>query len=166
MKTSFKIGFSRSNGRFPIYSTLIRIAEKRPYSHAYVRMDDRYTGRDVIFQASSTMVNRCNIDIFRAHNRIIKEYVIDCTEEEFKEIWTWLSDKLGLDYSRTQIMWISIKKLLRISGKSDNGDREFICSELAAKALRIKGISLPRRTDEITPSDLDKILEGLGFRLA
>jgi len=162
---SYRIGFSRSALAVPWLSDLIRKIEKRPYSHAYVRMTDPYNARDVVFQATGAGVNKCNFDIFTGHNLPVKEYEINCTEAEFKEIWTWLSDKLGIPYSRMQIFWIFVKKVFRVSGKTRNGDGEFICSELAAKTLKIKGIQLPKYEDEITPSDLDKLLQSYGFSL-
>jgi len=161
----YRIGFSRSAVSFPIVSDLIRKIEKRPYSHAYVRMVDPYIGSDIIFQASGKIVNRCNYDIFQTHSRTVKEYEIECSDEEFKETYTWLSAQLGKPYSRTQMFWLSVKKLFHVSGKVDNGDSEFVCSELAAKALKIKRIILPPQEDEITPSDLDSILESHGFML-
>lgn len=161
----YAIGFSRSVVSFPIVSDLIRKIEKRPYSHAYVRMVDPYTGRDIVFQASGKSVNRCNYEVFQTHSQTVKEYEIECSDVEFKETYTWLSDQLGKPYSRAQMFWLLIKKAFHVSGKVNNGDAEYVCSELAAKVLKIKRIPLPKFEDEITPSDLDRILESHGFPL-
>jgi hypothetical protein len=152
------IGFSRAKSSWMIGSEAIELAEKRPFSHVYIRLTDAMSGFEMVFQASNGMVNTVMFEAFKQTNIVVKEYSISCTGAQYTDVHTFLLNNLGIPYSYVQILMISIKKLLGIKLNIHNGTNAEICSELGARVCKILGISISEDLDFTTPSDLDKIL--------
>jgi hypothetical protein len=160
--TNIVIGFSRAKSQFKIGSVFIKNVEKRDFSHVYIKYKDSLTDLNIISQASHGLVNEMLEDVFLEHNIIVKEYILDATQEQFISIITFLRKNLGKPYSFTQLFWIGLKKLLRLElNKHNNADNSFICSELAANVCKIYGLDIPGNLDYITPSDLNELLENI-----
>ena len=53
------------------------------------------TGEYVIFQASKEMVNLYNKSIFSAANASLKEYELECSDEQYKTLWAFVIANLG-----------------------------------------------------------------------
>jgi len=159
-------GFSRSKHIWAVGSKIIAESEKQPFSHAYIRYLCPITGENMIFQASRGLVNCSHIDNFLVDNLIVKEYEFDCSTEQFAEFYRFKVKALGKKYSKKQILWLCIKKLLhvhtwpnKIYDVIKNGESESICSETAALVCIILGIHIENnQLDQFSPSDLDKIL--------
>lgn len=159
-------GFSRGNG---VFSKVIQVGEARAYSHAYIRYECPISGVMMVFQASKGLVNCFNYDIFKQSNSIIKEHEIQCSSEQFKAFYKFKCESLGKKYSYKQILWFTLKKLFQVSSWSKdaysfikNGNKEYICSEIAAIVCTILGIHLDlTQIDQISPSDLDTILSNI-----
>lgn len=146
-------GFSRPQKELPL-SILIQLVEKRPFSHAYVRLIDP-TGLNVVFQASGLVVNLVSFANFQAVEVIVEEYELDVTDDQYKELWTYIISKLGTSYSITQLFSILLNKLTGLK-IYDNGATKEVCSELAARTLTFLGKSVPGDLDYETPSDFNK----------
>lgn len=153
------IGFSKSLSPWKIGSKAIQEGEKRNYSHVYIRYSDPTTNVNLICQASHGLVNEMATDIFLTHNVIVKEYNIKLNFTEFVEILTFLRKNLGKPYSKLQLVFIGIKKLLHFEVRVSNNDSSFICSELAGRVCQILGIEIKDKLDYVTPSDIDFLLE-------
>lgn len=168
--------FSRSQKPFAIGGWFIAEAEKRPYSHTAILYKCPISGELMIFQASLGMVNCFNYEIFKEKNKVIKKYRLDCSPEKFIEFYSFKQKRLGRAYSKVQLLWIALNKLFQVkSWPSElyslvtNGEKSFICSEIAAISCMILNIDLStalknKELDFITPSDLDKILEDAGLK--
>jgi hypothetical protein len=152
------IGFSTSRSAWAIGSTAIRVAEKRDYSHSYVRFESPLTGVDTVVQASHGFINQQSFAIFNQKNVVVKEYTFDITFEDFKKLKKYMDENMGKPYSYLQIFFLAIKKLFRIEFDAQNKDHEFICSEFAARILEVLGIVNTSKQDLITPSDLEKMI--------
>lgn len=162
MDYSFIVGFSKAKSWTKIGSTIIRQAEKREFSHAFILYKDPITEVNIVSQASHGYVNEMNYDIFKKENDIIKLYKIKCSEQQFLEILKFIKTHLGVKYSKFQIYMIAIKKLLRLNNIDDfNKTMEFICSEWTAYICKIAEIKVPCRLDTFTPSDMDRLLDDL-----
>ncbi len=166
------IGFSRRN-KFAIGSWLIAESEKRPYSHAYIRFRLPEVNEEMIFQASKGSVNLIHIDRFKEHNIIVKEYDIIIDRSIFFKFYKFVAQNLGKKYSKSQILWLTLAKLLqikkwpsRIYDIIKNGESEEICSELALRVFELLGYRLPENVDveQFTPSDLDELLSSRGLK--
>lgn len=159
------VGFSRAKESWKIGSKVIATSEKRPYSHAYIRIKDSVTGIELVYQASLGMVNAYNYKLFKEHNIVVEEYNISIDDFKKVEILTFLQTNLGKPYSKAQILFLTLKKLFKFEVRYQNNDQEFICSELA---IRIIQIVMPEtkisNVDYYTPSDLNKLINELGIQ--
>lgn len=168
--------FSRSQKPLAIGGWAIAESEKRPYSHTAILYKCPITGEMMIFQASLGMVNCFNYEIFKEKNKVIKKYKLDCSFEKFVEFYTFKQKRLGRAYSKAQLVWIAVNKLFQLKSWPGelyklvtNGEKSFICSEIAAISCMILNIQLSdvlknKPLDFITPSDLDRILEDAGLQ--
>lgn len=158
------IGFSRAKDSWKLGSKIIAESEKRDYSHAYIKIIDLVTEVPLVYQASLGMVNVYNYDLFLEQNVVVEEYVIRASQTQYKEILTFLHKNLGKPYSRTQVLMLSIKKLLRFEVDYKNGDESFIYSELAARIiLMVMPDENVNNLDYYTPSDLNKLVNELNI---
>lgn len=160
MKT-LTVGFSRSKSPWKVGSQAIQISEKRNFSHAYIRYECLLTQVQIVAQASHGFVNEMNYDIFQEHNIVCEEYVLECSDEHFIDVIKFIRKNLGVDYSKMQIFFLAIKKLLRFEVKEYNKDKEFICSEFAARICQIAGVTVPSYLDYFTPSDLNTLIKDI-----
>lgn len=160
MKT-ITIGFSRAKSDWLIGSKIIQLVEKRPYSHCIIIYKDPILNKDMVFQASHGMVNHISYFNFSDINLTIKTYELEFNDNEFNTFYEFMFNKLGIPYGRLELIGIGIKKLFHLESPFHDGLQTEICSELAARVCKLKGIEIPINLDEITPSDLDTILGGL-----
>lgn len=157
------IGFSKAKSIFKVGSTAIQLAEKREYSHAYIRYYSEEKQCDMVAQASHGYVNEISFENFKKSNTVIKEYCMAVTPSQFKAVMFFIGSKLGTVYSKMQIVLIAIKKILLFEIKQYNKDKYFICSEFAGIVCRILGVKMPDNLDYCTPSDLDTLLSSFGI---
>ena len=155
------IGFSKPTGSFEPFAWLIQFVEARPYDHVYIRIQDPKDGTWMIFQASSTMVNLKSAKIFFDKNTSLKEYEIDCTDEQISSLWKFIDANLGIPYSLIEDFGILLMKLFQLKTQpfSQGMSAEF-CSKLGAKICLQLGIEMPVDADQIDPTALDSILAG------
>lgn len=152
------IGFSRAKSAWAIGSTAIAAAEKRDYSHVYVRSYDAETSLQMVYQASHGYVNSMTLDNFIVDNIIAKEYRLETTITQYTDIMRFMKSNLGVPYSRLQLCLIAIKKLFHFEVNIRNGDSAEICSEFGARVVQLDGINVGTDLDFMTPSDIDRIL--------
>jgi hypothetical protein len=154
---SIIIGFSRSMSPYRIGSKLIQIAENRPFSHAYFRYTCPMSGKEIVNQASHGYINEMEYEIFKEDNIVVEEYQLDCSDQEYKDLLTFLRSNLGRKYSQKQIFVIGVMKVLGIKKNIYvDGDQMDICSEWVAKGAKLISYitQLPAILDTYTPSDL------------
>jgi len=155
------IGFSRASSMWKLGSAAIQLAEKRNFSHVYIRYICPITQVDIIAQASKGYVNEINVAHFLEHNVIVEEYKLDCSSKQFNDVLLFIKQHLGVKYSQLQILVIAIKKLFNFSIPIDNKDMGFICSEFAARVCQIHGIRTPSYLEDYTPSDLNTLIKDI-----
>lgn len=152
------IGFSKPTGTFEPFAWLIQWIEARPFDHAYVRLPEPMTGEYVIFQASKEMVNLYNKSIFSAANASLKEYELECSDEQYKTLWAFVIANLGVPYSLKEDLGILLMKIFRIKQPFNDGNSVEFCSKLGAIVCQMLGVKLPEDPGSIDPSALDLIL--------
>lgn len=143
-----------------IFGRAIEAIEKRPFSHAFVIYKDPILGTEMVFQASHGIVHNCEYIKLKEHNNVIHTYSLDFTESEFYEFYTFMISKLGIPYAWKQIVGIFICKILSCRNFFEDSLATEFCSQLAAQVCRIKNLPIPDKTNTITPSDLNEILQG------
>lgn len=125
------IGCSKN---FKIGSKLIRCWLNTKYSHVYVRWYLSNQEREIVYQASHGMVHFQNFENFKTDNKIVKEFELDLTDEQFKKFSQKCIDLSGQPYSTLELIQIVLCDLTngKLHAKDQNG---YICSELMAELL-------------------------------
>jgi len=158
------IGASKSNY---IASWLIRQYIKKSYNHIYVRYKDPFTEQDIISESSHGEAHKILISKWYLKNRIVEEYVIDCTEIRFKSILSKINERLQASYSELNIIGIIIydfgeklnsNLIKNTANLFKDGASSTICSESVAFTLRLFGVQFKRPLDFVRP---DHIIERL-----
>lgn len=157
------IGLSGPTSKFAPFAWAIKAVEKRPYDHVYVRFQEPMNNQWMIFQASKAMVNMFSVPWFLHSNEIIKEYEIECTEDQHRELWQFAMNNLGVPYSVKQIIGIFLRKLFHVKQAFPDGAAAEVCAELVARACIMLGMNPAEDPDVITPSDIDEFLGSLSL---
>lgn len=157
------IGFSRPRSKFLIISWLIRAVERTNYSHVYIRWKSDWLDRDIVYEASGTMVHFLEGKRFDKKAECVHLFKVDCSDEARKKIIQFAMDNAGASYGIKQLLGIGIVKLMRIFGKDiknpfSDGKSTWVCSELAGEALKELGHKIPICRDNLTPKDIFTIL--------
>jgi len=159
-----RIGFSRPNKWKP-FSALIMAGYGTPFSHVYIRFHSGKYKRDLIYQASSTMVNFMGPEVFEAHNVVVREFDIEIPEDRMTALMQFMIDNAGKAYSMKQVaglFWVRLNELLgrKIQNPFPCESREFVCSVLGDEIVdRFSLIPSPEDSYDMSPRDLWDWLE-------
>lgn len=154
------IGFSKSKKKFAIYSWLICWVEGTPFSHAYIRWYSNALQRDIIYQASGTMVNFCGRKVFDEHHRVVEEFQIEVSPEAKQKVVQFAIDNAGVPYGTKAALGIGLVRFMKLFGKTitnpfRDGKTTYVCSELVADILiEALGQKLDQGIDDIGPKTL------------
>lgn len=151
------VGFSKPS-TFKPFAYIIQKVEAREYDHVYIRFQEPVDNEYMIFQASKTMVNLYNCNIFFKDNTMIKEYEFDITKEQQLLLWSFIKANLGIPYSLKEDFGILLMKMFHIKQPFNDGNREQFCSKLGAVVCQLIGIPMTEDAGSIDPSKLDAIL--------
>lgn len=150
MKTLI-VGFS---SHYSIFSKLIRVITASKISHTYIRILNFYGAEDMVFQASGLTVNYTNYQYFQRKSKVIEEYEMQVSDKQYDTAMTLMSKSAGKPYSMPEILGILYVLFMRewmkkcVKNPYRNGDKSYICSELAAECLGLWN------TEAMTPEDL------------
>ena len=154
------VGFSKSKAWYNVGSLAIQLAEKRPFSHCYIKYTHPVTCVEIISQAAHGFLNQFDIDIFKQNNVIVEEYDFDVTKEQYRDMLLYIHTNLGKSYGYLELVLIAIKKLFHFEINIHDGDKTYICSEFALRICEILNIITSSiDQDYITPSDLNKLIK-------
>jgi hypothetical protein len=160
-----EICFSRAKSPLAIGSVAIRLAEKRPYSHVFIKFIEPKSQKLMVLHAAHGMVHLVPYKKFVETAIEVKSYSLEFNEQEFDQLWEFMMSNLGRPYSERQLLVIAILKILKTKRfVRVDGAKSYICSELAAMVCKLKNIALPAELDVITPSDLDYFMSSSGFQ--
>lgn len=139
------VGFSTTR-KWHILSWLIRKVEKTPYSHVYMRFRSESLDREFIYQASHDDLNFMNMQTFMEKNVIIKEFPINVTAEEKRDIMRYCVDKVGIPYGSLQLVGAGLVRAARlwfnrqINNPWRDGEKTQFCMELVGRCLKFLGV--------------------------
>lgn len=152
------IGASRTD---QIGSKVLQIHMKTDYSHVYARWWLKSQEREIVYQASHGMVHYCSLERFTSNNVIVREFVLEITDEQFKKFSRKCIDLAGEKYSKLELLqiWLSDASGDRIHFKDQKG---YICSELMCELLEDLGIKFTKPKYLVKPSDIVAALELYG----
>jgi hypothetical protein len=158
------IGFSKPR-KFKIGSWLIRWSEKTSFSHIYIQWSSQFLEREIIYQASQSMVHFIEGKRFNEINQTLYKFDILLNSSTKKKVIQYAMDRAGVKYSYKQLLGLSIAKILNLLGfKASNplkdGRSGYVCCELVAEVLIELGFVMPQDLDDITPKDVFDYLMG------
>jgi hypothetical protein len=130
------------------------------YSHAYIRYQDSHN-RDIVFQAAHGTVHPILFENFTKENKVIKEFIVEFTDEEYEKLRNYCYEKMGEKYAYLDLIVIFAHDCFKKIGINFNDNVSgYICSELAASVLvDIKCYNFDKSINLIRPDDLFKKLQ-------
>ena len=158
MKTII-IGFSSSTKKFAPFCTAIKMWDGTEYSHVYFQFKSDKYDVDMIYQASSTMLNYMSKDVFLQHNEIIHEFKLEVTEEQYFKIMQNCMKSAGLEYGVKEIFGIFIADILNLDKNIFADPERYVCSEWVAEQLETLDYKFSKSLDLIKPKDVYKVLQ-------
>lgn len=152
------IGCSR-NSNCKIGSELIQWWQGTNYSHVYARWHLKTQERDIVFQASHGSVNQVSLDFFTKDNTIVKEFILELSDEQFIKFSQKCIDLCGTEYSKLELLQILISDISKEKIKF-NDQKGYICSELMAELLEdFFGAKFNKPRFLLAPIDIIEFLE-------
>lgn len=153
------VGFSTAKKPSAL-SWLIRKAEKRAYSHVYIRWRCPTLKVWKTFEAVKTSVQFTSPAIFKEETRIIKAYVLKVDKKDILTLEKFAYNSAGISYGFKQLGGMLIVRLFSLFGKKiknplKNGKKEQICSEVLFYALRTLGYDIQLNPDIVAPRDIE-----------
>jgi len=161
MKTLI-IGFSIGH---TVVSKAIKVLDRSRFSHVYIKWHSDSIDRDIIYQASGTMVNFMGVTEFRKHSTPVEEIKLTVTDDQFRRCLQFCIDNAGVPYGLKQLIGMGYVRVLRLFGvKMKNplrdGRATYVCSELISSLLAdAVDIKVPLDTEIAGPNDLYKFLK-------
>ena len=152
--STLTIGFSKPKSKFAIFGRAIMLYESTPYSHCYIKFTTT-TNITLISQASKGMLNFMSVPAFELQNEVVKEFHVEVTDEQLKQIKIKSMEKAGLPYSALQILGILVADLFNMDKNPFDTDEDtFVCSEYLGQILLLLDYKIPRDLSLLTPRDI------------
>ena len=158
------VGFSKPKKWKP-FAWLIMKGYSIPYDHVYLKFHSDSYDRDIIYQASKTMINFMGTEVFESENYIYREFSISLSEENYKTLMQFAIDNAGKPYSFREAIGLGIARICSFFGKKienplKRGNREYVCSVIAAYVLQnYTNQSVPGDFEDADPKFLYELLE-------
>lgn len=128
------IGFSTTKN--PL-SGMIRVIEKIPYSHTYIKFYSSKFKRDIVYHASKFGIQMLGSKRFGQHVKVIEEYTLEVSEDAYENMISYCIDFAGYPYAYLQLIGMLFVKLFRLKKNPfGNGRTALVCNEFAADVLK------------------------------
>jgi hypothetical protein len=166
------IGFSRACTTFPIFSWLIMLVQKTPYSHVYLKYEDAYLGQPMYYQASHTLVNYMSESVFLAQETVVKEFTFNISDEAFKAGLLFAANQSGKPYGVMEICGLTLVEAaalfgIKIQNPFKDAGATWICDQLQAALLQqCDNVQLPVPLNDMTPKDMYSLVSSLPANLS
>jgi len=156
---TIKVGFSKPKTWKP-FAKLIMFGYDIPYDHVFVSWHSANLDRDIIYQASSTMVNFMSPVVFAANNDVVAQFDVQISDESYKKLVQFAVDNAGVPYGIKEVVGLILVALAAKLGKTINnpfsdGGTTYVCCELAGVILDdFAGASIAGNQDNWTPKTI------------
>ena len=146
------VGFSRPKKWKP-FAWLIMTAYRIDYDHVYIKFHSDSLQRDVIYQASKSMINFMGTSVFESDNIVVREFQVKISAESKVKLMQFAIDNAGKPYSLKEVVGLAWVKICSWFGKKvtnpfKEGTDEYVCSVLADYILE-------NFTDKNPPGDFE-----------
>lgn len=135
------VGFS-TKPKAPI-ARIIRAVEGTPYSHVYLKRYTGYYKKWLIYQANNDGIHFITEKTFLANeNKVIREYELEVTKEEEREMVGRAMEMLGTPYGFVQIFGMFLIRLAykvfgwKLKNPFRDGTQTQVCSELLYNLIK------------------------------
>lgn len=149
------VGFSHSTKKFAPFSKAIRYWDGTPYSHVYFQFESTVYSLDLVYQASSTMLNFMSKDVFLSFNAVVEEVEIQVTEEQYHLIMGNCIRSAGLKYAVLQIFGMALADIFKLDYNPFPDPEKYVCSEWIAEQLELLEYKFDKPLDLVTPKDIN-----------
>lgn len=161
------IGFSKPKSIWVPFAWLIRLFTWCPFSHAYIRYENTYANRNVVFQASGLKVNYMGQPMFDGEEDVYAEFNISVSDATKLGVIQFAIDNVGAPYAVGQILGFPIVWLMGMFGKKIKNPfysgSNYFCSEMVCDILNeINGTTLD--CSVMTPKDVYEYVLSKGYR--
>lgn len=168
-KDSIIVGFSRPKAWYMPFSWLIRLVTWCSFSHTYLRYEDSYAKRNLIFEASGIKVNFLDQTKFDAAEDIYAEFNIPVSTKTKLGVIQYAMDNVGAPYAVGQIFGFPIVWLAALFGKKLKNPffsgSNYFCSEIVTDILEeIKSVGDTMDASTATPKDVYDFLISKGYK--
>lgn len=140
---TIRIGFSKPKGKwFPIFSWAIRVYERTPFSHVYIRWETKY-GPSLCYQASGQAINFMGPYAFDRHLTVVEEFEFEIPDESWEPLMSFCMENVGKEYDLLGVLGIPFVGLLKLSRNpfSNDENRQY-CAELVTRIFQHLGMGL------------------------
>lgn len=134
-----RIGFSKPKDKWlPIFSWAIRLYERTPYSHVYIRWQTKWNTW-LCYHAASVMIHFLGESSFAKHLTIVEEFEFEITDAQFDRLMSFCTKYVGEDYALFEVLMIPMWDFLSKRGQTvptlANSTNKQYCAELVMRAL-------------------------------
>jgi uncharacterized protein YycO len=152
------IGFSKPK-KWKLFAKLIMIGYGKPYDHVYFKVHSDKYDRDLIYQASHLMVNFMGLAVFESENIIVKEFVLELSENSRDKVMKFAIDNVGKPYDIKGVFGLAIVRFFELLGKKiknpfKSTGSSYYCSELVAQILSDMGENIQGDISDLSPRDI------------
>jgi hypothetical protein len=122
---------------------------------------------DLAYHATGSGVNFMGPEAFDQKHKVVQEYIVYVSDEEYNNVLRWCAKNSGKDYGSLQLLGICIKRAasligIKIKNPFPNGDHAYVCSEAIFRALKAAGRMIPEvELDSVGLRDVKDTLESL-----
>lgn len=160
------IGFS-THKKWNIFSALIKMVDRTPYSHTYVVFQSVRLDRGLVYHAAKSFLHFLSLGNFMQVNKVFYEFDIMVSEEQEVKILQICIDRAGLKYGMAAVVGVAMVKFAKlfnfdIENPFQDGGKTYFCSELVSLVLEELGLKTnPVNAEDASVSWLCKMLQDL-----
>jgi hypothetical protein len=138
-------GFSTSSKWWSPVAWGIRLVERTPYSHVYMKFWSDSLQRWLIYHASQRDLHFNNLEMFEQYNRVLKEYKVFASKKDRTEGLQLCVDRVGWAYGRMQLVGMAAVRVVKawfgwkVKNPFADAEKTQVCSEIAGRVLKIVG---------------------------
>jgi hypothetical protein len=139
---------------------------KVPFSHVYIKLHSDTYDRNIIYQASSLMVNFESPKIVAEKHEVVAEFELNVSNSTMIGVMQYAIDNAGVPYGVLQALGMGYVQIasffgFKVKNPFKNDGKTFVCSELIGDILIevLKYRFPPSEFDDLTPGAIYDYLQ-------
>lgn len=160
---SIVIGFSKARHWYKLGSLIIRLCDKAPYSHTYIKFYAKKYESWLIYEAKGSGINFCSIGNFNQHATIVEEVALEVSDQAKTKTVAYAINNCGNAYGKLQLLgmaWVMLLKKLGCKNPKNSLIKGTVCSELVGHILEdCLGNDVPQDLNTASPKDIYNLVK-------